>query len=137
MSMRIRLSLAAGVAAVVLTSVGCHGITTPSSNANETFSGTLQKGGVNQHQFSASKTGEMIAKLTAWGPNNGLLVGIEWVVANNDGTCTNSVIQVNNFAALNAQAVGGSIVSGRYCIVIYDVGTLTAAQTYSISVSHP
>ena len=79
--------------------------------------------------FSVSKTGEMTAKLTAWGPNSNLLVGLAWTAANSDGSCTANAIQQNNFVSLNSQALGGQILSGKYCIFIFDVGTLTAAQT--------
>jgi hypothetical protein len=134
--MRARIA-AAFVLAAALAAAGCHGITTPSSNTTDTFSNTLNPQSQNGHPFSVSKTGEFTVKLTAWGPNSNLLVGLAWTQGNNDGTCTTAILQQNNFVSLNAQALGGAIVSGKYCIFIYDVGTLTAPQTYTITVSHP
>ena len=127
----VALALAAVVAG------GCKGINTPSSNQNEQFSGTLQPKATNAHPFSVSKTGEFTAKLTAWGPNTNLFVSLWWTIGNSDGSCTGSALQANNFATLNTQALGGAIVAGKYCILIIDGGPLTAAQTYTISVSHP
>jgi len=134
--MRVRLMGAALVVAAVA-AVGCHGITTPSSNTNDQFSGTLQAKGGKSHFFSVGKTGEFTVKLTAWGPNTNLLVGLALTQGNNDGTCSTAALQQNNFSSLNVQALGGQIFSGKYCVLIYDVGTLTTDQTYTITVSHP
>jgi len=101
------------------------------------FPGTLQPQSSNSHPFTAPKTGEFTVKLTAWAPNPNLLVGLAWTLASSDGACTTSVLQQNNFSSLNAQALGGQIIAGKYCIFIFDVGSLTAAQTYTITVSHP
>jgi len=135
--MRARLAAALVVALCACATGACHGITTPSSNTTQTFPGTLNPGGSASYPFSVSKTGEFTVKLTAWAPNSSLLVGLAWTAGNNDGSCTTSVLQQNNLTAFNTEALGGQIVSGKYCIFIYDVGTLTAAQTYTISVSHP
>jgi hypothetical protein len=87
--------------------------------------------------FSVSKTGEFTAKLTAWAPNSNILAGMAWVVAANDGSCSGSLLQRSFFVVLNAQGLGGQIVSGKYCIIVFDPGTLTAAQTYTVTISHP
>lgn len=116
--------------------LACGGITTPSSNVTDTFSGSLAVKGINPHTFNVSNTGEYTVKLTNWGPNSNLLVGIELTVRENDGSCT-SIIQQNLFAVLNIQALNGAIVSGKYCVAIFDVGTMTAAQNYTMTVSHP
>ncbi len=136
-SMVTRRALVVACGLTALFALGCGGITTPSNNQTETFSGTLVQQGVNRHQFSTGKTGELQVKLTAWAPNSNILAGMAWLVANNDGTCTGTVLQQNNFVILNSQAIGGQIVSGKYCIAVFDPGTLTAAQTYTITVSHP
>ena len=39
------------------------------------------------------------------------------------------VFSSNNFASLNVQALGGQIISGQYCALIYDVGTITSLRT--------
>src|SRR5262245_16080540 len=134
--MRARFA-AFALALVTLGAAGCKGITTPSSNVTNSFSGSLAVGESKSHPFSVPKTGEFTVKLTAWSPNSQLLVGLAWTAGNNDGTCTTSVFQQNNFVRLDQQALGGSIVSGKYCVFIFDVGTLTAPQTYTVAVSHP
>jgi|SRR5687768_8825647 len=135
--MGTRRALGAACGLTALFAIGCGGITTPSNNQTETFSGTLQPQQVGRHPFSTSKTGELQVKLTAWAPNSNVLAGMAWVVGNNDGSCSSTVLQQNNFVILNSQALGGQIVSGKYCIFVFDPGTLTAAQSYTITVSHP
>src|SRR5262245_4534716 len=93
--------VAAGVVAVL--SGACGGITTPSSNQTEQFSGTLQAKGANTHNFNVSKTGEFTAKLTAWAPNTQIFAGLALTLANGDGSCT-VARQQNNFVLVNAQA---------------------------------
>jgi hypothetical protein len=131
-------------AAIVLAVAGffaasCGGITDPSKNTVEPFSGTLAVGGNFAHPFTASKTGEISVKVTALAPVSNTFVGIIWAQAAGDGSCSTSlgILQQNNFAQLNVPAISGAIISGRYCIVVYDVGAFTTPQTYTISVSHP
>jgi hypothetical protein len=101
------------------------------------FSGTLSPQGVAGHFFNVSKTGEYTVKITALAPTSNALVGLALVAANSDQSCTQSIFQQNNFASLNVQALGGQIISGRYCALIFDVGGISVPQTYTITVSHP
>src|SRR5262245_30954723 len=100
--MHARFAAAAALAVAASLIAGCHGITTPSSNVTDTFTGTLSPQNQRSHPFSVSKTGEMTVKLTSWGPNSNLLVGLAWTAANSDGSCT-TILQQNNFVSLNAQ----------------------------------
>jgi hypothetical protein len=138
MSSRARLACALTLAVAGVVTIGCGGITSPSNNTVEPFSGTLTpQGPPLGHFFNVPKTGEYTVKLTALAPTSNALVGLALTAGNNDNTCSSSVFQQNNFSSLNVQALGGQIISGKYCAVIYDVGTITVAQTYTISVSHP
>lgn len=114
----------------------CKGITTPSSNQSRQFSGTLDPRGNKSHTFDVSKTGEFTAKLTAWAPNSQIQAGLAWTLASNDTTCTTG-LQQNNFVILNGQGIFSQITSGKYCIIIFDPGTLTGTQNYTITISFP
>ena len=124
------------VAVASLLAAACKGITAPSNNQSRQFSGTLDPRGSKFHTFDVSKTGEFTAKLTTWAPNTQILAGMAWTLASNDTTCTTG-LQQNNFVILNAQAIFGQISSGKYCIIIFDPGTLTATQNYTITISYP
>jgi len=132
---RVAGALALAVAGCL--TIGCGGISSPSNNVMDSVTGTLLPQGAVTHPFSVSKTGEYTVKLTALAPTSNALIGLALVVGNNDGTCTTSVFQQNNFSSLNVQALGGQIISGKYCVLIFDIGTITTAQTYTLAVSHP
>ena len=135
MRSRIRAALLLAVAGAL--SVSCGGIIDPSKNQVEPFSGTIPVGGSVSHSFSASKTGEISVKITALAPVSQTLAGVLWAQAANDGTCNGNILQNNNFAQLNVPAISAQIISGKYCIVVYDAGYFTAAETYTVLVSHP
>jgi hypothetical protein len=133
--MRIRRAVVVVVGVVAFMSGACGGINTPSSNQTEQFSGTLPAKGANTHNFNVSKTGEFTAKLTAWAPNSQIFAGLALTLANGDGACT-VARQQSNFVVLNTQAMLDQLIPGKYCIIIFDPGTLTAPQTYTITISH-
>ena len=135
----MRVSAAALLAVAGLVAASCGGITDPSKNTVENFSGTLAVGGNAAHPFSASKSGEISVKVSALAPTANAFVGLIWAQAASDGSCSANVgiLQQNNFAQLNVPAISGAIISGKYCMIVYDVGAFTAPQTYTLAVSHP
>src|SRR5262245_45204320 len=64
------------VGAALALSLPACGISSPSNNKEETFSGTLTVGGANPHNFSSGNTGEFSVKVTALSPDSAVLVGI-------------------------------------------------------------
>ena len=136
--MGARLLGAVAIALAGALTISCGGIIDPSQNQVETFPGTVGVGGnYGPIKFSASSTGEFTVKLTALAPTTGIYLGIQMVQGNGDGSCSNVLVQQSTFATLNTQALGGQILSGRYCLYVYDVGSLVAATTFTLSVSHP
>jgi hypothetical protein len=134
--MRLRVSAAFLLALAGAVSISCGGITDPSQNQVDPISGTIQVGGARGHAFSASKSGEIQVKLTTLTPASVPYLGVQWVQGAGDGTCTGNQLQVN-FAPANTTAITGQIVSGNYCIIVYDPGNLTQPANYSGTISHP
>ena len=135
--MRFRLSAAFVLALAGAISISCGGIVDPSKNTVETFSGTVQVGGAVAHKFSASKTGELQIKVLTLSPVSSAIIGVLWVQGSSDGNCSGNLLQNNQFATANLTAISGQIISGNYCVVMYDVGVFTQPENYSITVSHP
>jgi hypothetical protein len=137
----MRLFAATALAVAGLITISCGGIVDPSKNTVDTFTGTIAVGGSAVHPFSASKTGEISVKVTSLAPVQNTFVGLIWAQAANDGSCSatsvGGVYQQNNFAQQNVPAISGSILQGRYCLHVYDVGAFTATETYTVTVSHP
>lgn len=137
----LRFSAVLLVAAAVA-AAGCGGITDPSQNQIETFTGTIAVGGQGSpHGFSASKTGEIQVKITQLTPStSNTFVGVLWTGRNSSGTCSGTVGAVfgqNNFAQVGLPAISTQILSGGYCLILYDVGSFQASESYTVTVSHP
>lgn len=140
--MRARFSVALMLAIAGALTISCGGVVDPSKNTTDTFSGTVARGGVDTPKtFSASGTGEFTVKITALSPSNNVVLGINVYQGTASGTtCTGALFNQSQFAALNVLAINGQIFAGSYCLLVGDVGALTAAVpivTYTLTVSHP
>jgi len=137
--MRVPAAAVLAVAGLISISISCGGITDPSKNTVDTFSGTLTVGGQpGVHPFSSSKTGEIAVKVTALSPISNTYVGLIWLQAQSDGNCAGNVITLQQaLGQLNFTAISNVISSGRYCLVVYDAVGFTANETYTVTVSHP
>jgi hypothetical protein len=140
--MLLRFPAAILFAAVL--AAGCGGIVDPSQNQTETFSGTIAPGGQSlpgPHGFSASKTGEISVKVTQLTPSSSnTFVGVIWTGRASNGTCTGqlgAVFGQNSFAQVNLPAISTQILSGAYCLLLYDVGSFNTTVSYTVTVSHP
>ena len=135
MGSRFRAAFVLAVAGAL--SVSCGGIVDPSKNQVETFSGTIAVGGRGPvHPFSSPKTGEISVKITALSPSSNTLVGLLWAQSSTAGACDGQLLQ-NTIAQSNIPAISNQILSGNYCIQLYDAGYFGVAQTYTVTVSHP
>ncbi len=132
---RTPCAAAIALAAAALITISCGGIVDPSKNQMQEFSGTVTPQGFTQHTFSVNKTGEISVKITALAPLNNVPLGVIWAQADSNNACV-SVIQ-SAVANLNLPAISGQIFSGNYCVLVYDLGILTAPETYTVVVSHP
>ena len=136
--MTFRLSAASVLLALAgALSISCGGIVDPSQNTVESISGTVQPGSARAHWFSAPKTGEIQVKLLTLTPASIGFIGVQWVQGGNDQTCNGGLLQRNQFATPNSTAISGQIVSGPYCIIVYDWIGLTQPANYTGSISHP
>jgi len=132
----MRFPALAGSACLLLVLASC-GISSPSNNTVENFSGSVGPGGLASHSFSVARSGgEIQVTITALGPSPSAFMGVALGQPVAD-RCSPLIGYVNNTALLNRQALGGPIDKGNYCVAIYDPGTLTVTQTYTLRVSHP
>ena len=114
--------------------VACGGISSPSQNQQETFSGTLQVGSSARFPVNVGNNGEFSVKITQLSPTPTAIVGTVWA----QGSNCEVPLQQNSFSTLNTPALVGAIFQkGAYCVAIFDIGALTVAQNFSIVVSHP
>jgi acetaldehyde dehydrogenase (acetylating) len=135
--MRFRLSSAFLLALAGAISISCGGIVDPSQNQIETFAGTVQPTSARAHWFTTSKTGELAIKVVTLTPASSPVIGVQWVQGSSDKSCNGGLLQVNQFATANITAISGQIISGDYCVIMYDSVGLTQPTNYTITVSHP
>jgi hypothetical protein len=133
--MRLRVSAALVLALAGAVSISCGGITDPSQNQVETFSGTVAPLGNSVKTFSASKTGEIQVKMLTITPAAVPALGMQWV-GSGDGSCNGQLWQ-STIATSNTTAISTQVLSGSYCLIVYDYIGQTVTANYSLTVSHP
>ena len=134
--------LAVMALAAVAAACGGGSTTAPTSTtaaatiSNDVFTGVVQVGGINYHNFTVTTPGSLAITLTSTAPQTTLTMGIGVGTPNGSGGCT--FIQTTQGAAstTTAQLSGSITASGQYCIGIGDVGNAAGPITYSITVSH-
>ncbi len=124
--------------AAAIGAAGCGDDTPPPSTAptptaiTETFDGSITINGAVTHPFGVQQTGTVVAALTALEPADaiiGLSIGT-W----NGVTC--AIVLANDNATTGASVTGAATSTGNYCARVYDVGKLTQAVAYQITITH-
>jgi hypothetical protein len=131
---------AATAVAVCCLAAGCGGITDPSQNANDTFSGVINHGdAIKFFPFTTSKSGEVSAKFTVLAPVTNAIVGVLLAQAASGGSCAGDLglVNRNDFAQLNVSVFLGQLPARQYCLGVYESQPLTQAENYTVVVSHP
>jgi hypothetical protein len=128
--------LAALVAFACVLDAGC-GVSSPSTNKVDTFTGTLLVGGTNFHSFTSNGSGEFDVKLTSVTPDATAILTVA-LGQPSGGTCVplfgySALARANN----PPTALTGPISKTSYCLLVYDSGYLTQPETYTVTVSHP
>jgi hypothetical protein len=132
--------LAAAALVVCCSGAACGGITDPSQNANDPFSGVINHGdAIKFFPFTTSKTGEVSAKFTVLTPVTNAIVGVLLAQAGSGGSCAGDLglVNRNDFAQLNVSVFLGQLPARQYCIGVYESQPLTQAENFTIVVSHP
>jgi len=132
----------AAAAFIALTAAACSGVTDPSKNVTEPFSGSVQPNNVGPvHQFTISNSGELTVAVTSIVPGSTFL-GIQYGQLANGGC---GVLQQNAVSSAN---LGKTVITaqltnkGTYCVQAFDPVTLglsglVVGQNYTLTVSHP
>jgi hypothetical protein len=132
-----RFVLATAVAAASALTVACGGVSSPSTNAQETFTGTLLPAGQNFHAFNVSKPGEYQVTVTSMSPSTIVGIGVGQLADSNGQPTCIATINQDPFSKLN-KPLNGSIQKGSYCALIWDSSnSVTAAVSYTLTVAHP
>jgi hypothetical protein len=127
---------------VALAAAACSGITDPSKNVTETFTGSVQPNNFGPvHQFNITNSGELTVAVTSIVPGSTFL-GVEYGQVINGGC---GVLQQN---AVSSSNLGKTVITaqltnkGAYCVQAFDpvslgLAGLVVGQNYTLTVSHP
>jgi hypothetical protein len=111
--------------------------TTPTTGqVTENFSGTVQPGSSDAHTFTIVLNNAVLSvDMTTAGPPDTIQMGlgIGQPIA---GTCQLISGGFGTYQASTTAQLSGTIASGVYCVMVYDVGNQTAPITYTVAVQH-
>ena len=130
------------LATAVLTGAAACGddneITTPVTptrpTVTETFSGRVTINGAQTHGFAAGGSGRIDVTLTALSPNSAAQVGLTLGTLNQLGAC--QVVISNDNATQGTVVAGNAAGAGTFCVRVHDVGQLSEAVEYTLTVVH-
>ena len=117
---------------------------TPPTQVTETFEGTLTVNGAVTQPFVIQTAGNVVATLTALDPSS-VVVGGETkdtVVGLSLGTFNGIVCAVgvptfaNDNAKVGVSLTASATATGSYCARVYDVGKITQATAFQLTVTH-
>ena len=109
--------------------------TTPTGPTTSIFASRLTPGGAVSRQFGASTNGTVTAMLTnAAGPNTVVGLGIGVPTTGLAKCALTTGIQTNAGAT---PQISASVDAGNYCVVVYDLGTLTSPIDFSVTLVYP
>ncbi len=123
----------AAVATCALAAAACGGagVASPSEFVTDTFTGTLDVGGGNLHNFNAVKNGELTVTVRIVTPNEPFAIVI------GQGSGSNCQFVDSGNLVGQGSVLNGTVAPGPYCLGAYDAGSLTTSLTYTIDVNHP
>ena len=138
-AMRTRHDLLSAVVALALTlcGPGCDwfdGSTSPTTAQTETFSGTLAPQGSSVFTFTVSKSGQVSITLTNVVSTSTAVLGLGLGTPNGTACTVTSSTQSATPGSTAQIAVTQN--AGTYCVRVFDVGTLPASVTFTITVAH-
>jgi hypothetical protein len=109
--------------------------TTPTGPTTSIFASRLTPGGAVSRQFGASTNGTVTAMLTnAAGPNTVVGLGIGVPTTGLAKCALSTAIQTN---AGSTPQLSATVDAGNYCVVVYDIGTLTSPIDFSVTLVFP
>jgi hypothetical protein len=107
----------------------------PATNT-DTFTGSVDVGNEDFHNFSVTKTGNVTVTLTQAGPPATITVGLGVGIPDGSGCPVAPNATVTAFGSTTPQ-LAGTLAAGTYCVDVFDVGNQSAPITYSLTVLHP
>ncbi len=135
-----RALLGAAVLLATFVATGCDDATPVAPTPEvpiitESFSDTLTVNGAITHPFVVGTPASVQATLVTVTPDNTVPIGMSIGAWNTTTESCQAVIS-NDLALEGRILIGSAQTSGAFCVRLYDVGRLTAAASYTVTVTH-
>jgi hypothetical protein len=133
-----------GTLLLVITSLGAACDDTPTAPTDqppespvvsETFAGTVTVNGAVTHPFVVATPAAVQARLQNVSPLTETAMGFSMGTWNTQTQSCTTIISNDN-ALTGAVLIGSATTSGAFCVRVYDVGKLTAPNSYEVVVEH-
>ena len=128
----------ATVCALCLGTAACGGSSAPTSPTpvitTDTFTGSLAPTTSTYFPFNVAQMGVVTVTLVSAGPPSTISIGVG--IGTFSGT-TCSLVSGATVAASTTPALSGSVAVGSYCLLVADVGNLSASIDFNATVAHP
>jgi hypothetical protein len=98
-----------------------------------TFTGTVTVNGARTHEFNATGSGRIDVTLTSLAPDSAARVGVS-IGTWNGSAC--QIVIANDNATQGTLVAGNASAAGAFCVRVYDVGQLSGAADYTVTVVH-
>jgi hypothetical protein len=109
--------------------------TTPTSPTTSVFASRLTPNGAISRSFGATTTGTVTVMLTnAGGPFTQVGLGIGVPTTGIAGCALSTSIST---APGSTPQISAAVDAGQYCVTVYDLGTLTSAIDFSVTLVYP
>jgi hypothetical protein len=137
--------LALAAAGALLMTTGCSGssdssstsVTAPSGTlVTDTFTGTVQPGGVDWKPFTITTGGTINVTLLAAGPPATITMGLGVGTPSSTGTCALLSGASTTAVASSSAQLNGSLAAGSYCVEVLDLGNAAGPIAYTVTVAH-
>jgi hypothetical protein len=134
---------ALALGALGLTAAGCEETNTPDPPAptppvvTERFSGLLPPNGALTFTFDAAAAGAVTATLSSLGQNDTTVSLSLGTFSGTPGAASCQIVIANDNIGANGQVNGQTSTAGRLCARLSDVGRLTGATTFELTIVHP
>jgi hypothetical protein len=135
--------LALAVTGALGMAAGCGGSSSDAASVlaptgtlvTETFSGTVQPGGLDFKPFTITTGGTVNVTLVSAGPPPTITMGLG-IGTPGAGTCALLSGATTTAAASTTAQLNGSLNAGSYCVEVLDVGNAAGPIAYTLTVAH-
>ncbi|MGB7219537.1 MAG: hypothetical protein WBD07_12110 [Vicinamibacterales bacterium] len=110
---------------------------TPVSPVTETFASGLVPLGTSSRTFDAAKAGSVTITLTSSGPPTDVTLGLGVGIPTPGASAGCSLTTAVNMPPSTTPQITVQVDAGKFCVKVFDTGTLTAQTFFSVTIVRP